>query len=162
MKHFLLFLLFASVSLVTKAQSYKIENGGLVLDSPILFDAGTDKLKPESDVSLNLIKQYLTDKSYITLMRIEGHVSGMDEAANASLAKKRAMAVCKWLIAHGIDCKRLIAVGFGSTKPVADNNTLEGKAKNTRIEAKNAALKGRAIGGMPVDGGGEVAGDACL
>lgn len=61
----------------------------------------------------------------------------------------------------GADCKRLIAVGFGSTKPVADNNTAEGKAANRRVSFINAALRSRPIGGMPVDGGGKVAGDIC-
>ena len=59
----------------------------------------------------------------------------------------------------GVDCKRLIAVGFGSAKPVADNSTPEGKAQNRRVSFFNAALRGRLIGGMPADGGGQIAGD---
>ena len=60
-----------------------------------------------------------------------------------------------------IDCNRLIAVGFGSTKPVADNSTPVGKAENRRIEFVMAGLRGKAISGMPLDGGGKVAGDLC-
>lgn len=45
------------------------------------------------------------------------------ESSNQKLSEQRALAVCKWLVENGIDCKRLIAVGFGSTKPVASNDT---------------------------------------
>jgi OOP family OmpA-OmpF porin len=64
-------------------------------------------------------------------------------------------------VAKGIKCTRLIAVGFGATKPVAANDTPENKAQNRRIAFVNAALKGRPIGGMSVDGGGKIAGDPC-
>jgi hypothetical protein len=48
-----------------------------------------------------------------------------------------------------------------TTKPVADASTPEGRAANVRIDAINAALRGRLIGGMPADGGGQLAGDPC-
>lgn len=50
-----------------------------------------------------------------------------------------------------------LAVGFGNTKPVADNSTVDGKAQNQRISFVIAALRGRPIGGMPLDGGGKIA-----
>jgi OOP family OmpA-OmpF porin len=78
------------------------------------------------------------------------------------LSEKRAAAVCQRLVQMGIDCQRLLPVGFGSTKPVADNNSPEGKSKNGRIAFVNTALRGKNIGGMPVDGGGVIAGNACL
>ncbi len=144
------------------AQLPKIENGGLVLDNPVVFETGLAVLKPESDSVLSQVKAFLLAKDYITLMRIEGHINaGIDETKNQALSEKRAMAVCRWLINNGIDCKRLIAVGFGSTKPVAENSSPAGKAQNNRIAFKMAALRDRAIGGMPVDGGGRVAGDVC-
>jgi hypothetical protein len=54
-----------------------------------------------------------------------------------------------------------IAVGFGSTKPVADDSNAEGKAKNQRIVVAPAALRGILIGGMPADGNGKPAGNVC-
>ena len=71
------------------------------------------------------------------------------------------MSVSRALVRRGVDCKRLIPVGFGSSKPVAFEATPEGKAQNQRIEMVNAQLRGIAIGGMPADGGGRVAGDPC-
>ena len=146
--------------LVLHAQDYKIENNEVKIEKQILFETGSDKLKPESTAVLEIIKQYLTDKSYISLLRVECHTDNSGNTSQA-LTEKRAFAVCKKLVEMGVDCKRLIAVGFGSAKPVADNSTPEGKAQNRRVSFFNAALRGRLIGGMPADGGGQIAGDAC-
>ena len=149
-------------NLAVNAQDYKIERNEIKIEKQIQFQAASDKLTPESTVALEIIKQYLTDKSYISLLRVECHTDNSgNETENQTLSEKRALAVCKALVKMGVDCKRLIAVGFGSTKPVADNSTPEGKAANRSVSFINAALRGRAIGGMPVDGGGKVAGDSC-
>ncbi len=156
--YILVFFLLTSFS--SMAQDYKLEGNEVKIEKQVLFETGTDKLKPESTAALEIIKQYLTDKSYISLLRVECHT---DNPGNASqvLTEKRAFAVCKKLVEMGIDCKRLIAIGFGNTKPFADNSTPEGKAQNRRVSFFNAALRGRLIGGMPADGGGRIAGDVC-
>jgi OmpA-OmpF porin, OOP family len=101
-------------------------------------------------------------KEYITLMRVEGHSDNSGTAADIQkLTEQRAMTVCRWLVTNGIDCKRVIPVGFGDTKPIESNDTPMGKANNRRIVFALAALKGKMIGGMPADGGGVVAGDPC-
>lgn len=143
-------------------QRFTIENNQLKLPSPIVFETGSDKLKPDSDAALAHVAAYLAEKTYISLMRVENHSdsSGAPQA-NQQLSEKRALAVGRWLIGHGVDCKRLIAVGFGGSKPIADNATPDGKAQNRRTVFVNAALRGHAIGGMPVDGSGQVAGDLC-
>jgi len=77
------------------------------------------------------------------------------------MSVRRALSAGRWLVSRGVDCKRLIAVGFGETKPIADNATPEGRAQNRRVAFVNAALRGRPIGDMPLDGGGQAAGDLC-
>jgi OOP family OmpA-OmpF porin len=155
-------LLLAAVLLATSAladkPSFKLEGMELQLPSPIVFTSG-DQLAPESEAALAHVKAYLDEKSYISQMRIEGHAAEAKDAQG--LSEKRALAVARWLVAHGVDCTRLVPVGFGNSKPVAAPDTAEGRAKNARISFVNAALKGRPIGGMPVDGGGKLAGDAC-
>lgn len=142
--------------------SFQIENNRLVVPGVVLFQTGTDKILPESEKVLDHVRGYLAAKSYITLLRVEGHTESQGGAEhNQALSEKRAMAVARALVAKGVDCKRLLPVGFGETKPVAANTTAEGRAANRRVEFVNAALRGRPIGGMPVDGGGRVAGDAC-
>ena len=155
-------LLFSLFSLVINAQDYKLEGNEVKTAKQIIFETGSDELKPESMAALEVIKQYLADKSYISLLRVECHTDNSGDAnAGQLLTEKRALAICKKLVEMGVDCRRLIAVGFGNTKPVADNSTPEGKAQNRRVSFLNAALRNRLIGGMPADGGGKVAGDVC-
>jgi len=161
MKYFFTILLVSFV-ITLQAQDYKLDGNEVKISKPVLFETGSAKLKPESIAALEIIKQYLTDKSYISQLRVECHTdNGGDAAVNQSLTEKRAMVVCQKLIEMGVDCKRLIAVGFGDTKPVADNSTPDGKAENRRVSFVNVALRGHVIGGMPVDGGGKVAGELC-
>ena len=158
----LITILLASFAITLQAQDYKLEGNEVKITKPVLFETGSAKLKPESDAALEIIKQYLTDKTYISQLRVECHTDNSgDAAANQLLTEKRAMVICKKLIEMGVDCKRLIAVGFGDTKPVADNSTPDGKAENRRVTFVNVSLRGRVIGGMPVDGGGRVAGEVC-
>lgn len=150
------------VSLASAAQDYVLEGNEVKLNKPVLFETGSDKLKEESTAALTIIKDYLISKSYISLLRVECHTDNSgNAAANQTLSEKRALAICAALVKMGVDCKRLLAVGFGATKPVAGNDTPEGRAANQRVTLVNAALRGHAIGGMPVDGGGKLAGDSC-
>ncbi len=71
----------------------------------------------------------------ILRVSIEGHTDNVgDPAANKKLSSDRANAVMNALIAKGIDKSRLSSVGWGQEKPVADNGTDEGRAKNRRVE----------------------------
>lgn len=134
----------------------------LVLPGAIGFATATATITPESDGAIAAAAAWLQSKSAITTVRVEGHLdSDGDASAGQALTEARAMAVARALVAKGVDCKRIVAVGFGANKPVADNGTAEGKAQNRRVELHNAAMLNRPIGGMPLDGGGRVAGDVC-
>jgi OOP family OmpA-OmpF porin len=151
------------LSSAASAESFKVEQNALVVPHPIAFATGKADLLVESDAGIDHVKRYLDAKTYVTTLRIEVHSDATGaESFNQKLSEQRALAVGRAIIAKGIDCKRLLAVGFGSTKPVADNKTAEGRAANRRTVFANAALRDRAIGGMPVDGGGKVAGDLCV
>jgi OOP family OmpA-OmpF porin len=143
--------------------AFKVSNDGKVeLPGPVVFETGSDKLSPESDAVLEHVQKYLEETPDVTLLRIEGHTDDVgDDASNQKLSELRSMAVAMWLVAKGIDCKRLIPVGFGETKPVAPNTTEEGRAQNRRTAFFNAAINKRPIAGKPVDGGGTRAGDPC-
>jgi len=142
--------------------TFETENGALKLPGPVMFESGKGVIKPESDVVLNVVKDYLNAKPQVTLLRIEGHTDSVGVAAdNQKLSELRSMAVAQWLIANGIRCNRLLPVGFGQDKPIASNTTDEGRSQNRRTMFINAELKGKAIGGAPTNGGGIVAGDPC-
>lgn len=133
------------------AQGYTLEGSQINLADAIRFKAGTAELTQEDRKTLTAIRDFLNEKTYVSILRIEAHVSGVASDVQ-QLSEKRAMAISRWLTGEGIDCKRIIAVGFGDTKP-AD--------QKTRVTFVIAALRNRLIGGMPADGGGKVAGDPC-
>jgi OOP family OmpA-OmpF porin len=134
---------------------YKVVNNEVKTETAIQFVKGKADFLPSSLQELRTIKKYLEDKSYISLLRVEGHTACGNGAQE--LSEARALSVVNWLVANGVDCKRVLPVGFGCNKPITDTNN----EMNERILFVNAALRDRAIGGMPLDGGGKVAGDAC-
>lgn len=81
----------------------------------------------------DVVRAMLADKDYS--VKIEGHASSEGQVEhNNKLAQRRADSVRNYLIAHGVDAKRLTATGFGSRVPVADNKTEAGRIQNRRVE----------------------------
>lgn len=140
----------------------KLKGNQVDLPGPVVFETGSDVLRPESDEVLTLVHEFLQQRKDVTKLRIEGHTdSDGDDKANQTLSEKRSMSVARWLVAKGDDCKRLISVGFGETKPIADNSTEEGKAQNRRTAFFIAEVNGKPVDNLPLDGGGKNAGDPC-
>ena len=143
------------------ATSFTLDGNKLTLPNGFFFAAGGALLdEAASGAALWFVVDWLEAKSYISTLRIEGHTADAGASAQA-LTEQRALAIATWLVAHGVACDRLIAVGFGNTQPIADNTTTAGKSQNRRFVVVNAALRGRAIGGMALDGGGQAAGTVC-
>lgn len=116
------------------ALSDEINKTGHVAVYGIHFDTGKAAVLPESEDTLKQILQLLQQNADLKL-RIEGHTDNQGaSAANQVLSEKRAQAVVGWLVANGVDLGRLTAKGYGQTKPVADNGTEEGRARNRRVE----------------------------
>lgn len=131
-------------------------------DSPVLFIAGTDRLMSISSGPLYAIREHLFRNPAVTLLRIEAHTDGgSDPAGSQRLSERRALAVVRWLIDHDIDCKRLIAVGFGATRPLAKAGTLAGHAQNPRIVFTVQPTPRPGSTAQPPEGGGQLAGDPC-
>jgi outer membrane protein OmpA-like peptidoglycan-associated protein len=73
----------------------------------------------------------------IKRMRIEGHTDNRGNAdMNLDLSKRRAASVRQWLVDHGVESERLESEGYGLTRPIASNDTDEGRALNRRVEFK--------------------------
>ena len=100
----------------------------------IRFETGRSTLDPDSGGLLDrLIETAL--RCPTANIEVEGHTDAAgDAAANQSLSEKRAQAVVDYLVKAGLPASRFTAVGYGSTQPVASNDTDEGKAQNRRIE----------------------------
>ncbi len=112
----------------------EIEKSGHVAVYGINFDTGKATLRPDSEKVLQEIDKLLAGHTEWR-MRVEGHTDNTGSAAsNMTLSNQRAQAVVAWLTAHGIAPNRLTAQGFGQSKPVADNGSEDGRAKNRRVE----------------------------
>jgi outer membrane protein OmpA-like peptidoglycan-associated protein len=110
-------------------------NASVVLKN-IFFDFSKFELKSESEAELDKVVQFLQDNASVQVV-IEGHTDNVGKAAdNQKLSLQRAIAVVNYLVIHGIRSSRLKAIGYGATKPVAGNQTEEGRAQNRRTELK--------------------------
>jgi len=110
-------------------------NASIVLNN-IFFDVKKYEIKPESQAELNKVVQLLKDNPTVKI-EISGHTDNVGKPAdNLKLSNYRARAVVNYLIEKGINGQRLSAKGFGETKPIAENKTETGRAKNRRTELK--------------------------
>jgi OmpA-OmpF porin, OOP family len=108
---------------------------GRVVTRGILFDTGSDRIRPESTPTLKEIGEMLVAHGDLRL-RVEGHTDSVGSAdANQALSERRAQAVRRYLVErHGIDEARLEAAGLGQTRPMDSNDTPEGRQNNRRVE----------------------------
>jgi len=102
----------------------------------IYFDLNSSKLQRRSYGPLDELVQILKDNPTYKIA-IESHTdnSGTNEY-NQKLSNNRSASVMKYLVNKGIDASRLTATGFGEEKPIATNDTKEGKSLNRRSELK--------------------------
>jgi outer membrane protein OmpA-like peptidoglycan-associated protein len=104
-----------------------------VLD--VRFATGKAKLTPDSYERLDSVVDYMTHKKTARI-EIAGHTDNTGKkSANKKLSQERADAVRDYLVSKGVDADRIKAVGYGDEKPIAPNDTAEGRMKNRRIEA---------------------------
>ncbi len=117
------------------AEVKKTENGLLVqMKNDILFDTGSDGVKAEGVAELakvgDILAKYSDDR-----VRIEGHTDSTGDAQlNQALSERRANAVKALLVSRGVLEQQISTLGFGESKPVADNTSPAGRAKNRRVE----------------------------
>ncbi|MBI5727735.1 MAG: OmpA family protein [Ignavibacteriales bacterium] len=107
---------------------------GKYISYGIRFDINKSTIKPESMGAINEIIQVLKSNPGLKF-EVGGHTDADgDESANLILSQKRAESVVTLIISKGIESSRLTAMGYGERKPIADNNTFDGRAKNRRVE----------------------------
>lgn len=103
-------------------------------DAKFGFDSST--LAPEAQAALDKFVQALVNANVGVYLEIQGHTDSTGEAEwNTILGQKRAEAVKNYLyIKHHIPLHRMEIISFGSSAPVADNGTSQGRAQNRRVE----------------------------
>jgi len=117
---------------------------GLIVNmSDVLFDTGKYTLKVDTQISLAKVSGIL--QAYPGLkLQVEGYTDsvGSDEF-NQKLSENRADAVREFLVTQGVQPDNISATGYGKAKPVADNDTAQGRAQNRRVQL---VVSGDAIG----------------
>lgn len=114
----------------------KIKEGSTAVLENIFFDFDKYDLKENSLVELQKVERFLIENPAIRV-EISGHTDNSGTLVyNKQLSQKRAFAVYKYFVDRGISPSRLIAKGYGSERPIADNQSESGKQQNRRIEFK--------------------------
>ncbi len=120
------------------ARQDRVERDGemlrVALSSDVLFDSGSSHLKPGAEDKLREVASVL-GRYPRTRLEIVGHTDNRGSAAsNDTLSQRRANAVRDELVRDGVDPQRIITRGLGATRPVATNDTPEGRSQNRRVE----------------------------
>jgi len=114
----------------------KVEVGATIILENIFFDFDKATLRSESTAELNRLTKLLNDVPSLKI-EISGHTDNIgSDLYNEQLSEDRAKAVVDYLIDNGINADRLTYAGYGETKPIASNDTEEGRQLNRRTEFK--------------------------
>ncbi|MDE0856552.1 MAG: OmpA family protein, partial [Nevskia sp.] len=100
----------------------------------VFFDFNKDTLKPESESTLRSALAAIKGTPALAI-EVQGHTDNVGgDDYNMKLSDARANTVMRWLVANGIPAAQLSAKGYGKTRPVASNDTDDGRARNRRVE----------------------------
>lgn len=109
-----------------------IEVGSSITLRNVFFETAKWDLTAASSVELDKVVDLMAKNQSMRVM-LEGHTDNVgSDAANHKLSENRAKAVYDYLVKHGVASNRLQYKGYGESKPIADNNTEEGRAQNRR------------------------------
>jgi len=107
----------------------------IILDD-VLFDFDKSNIKPQAATILDRLVAFMSENKD-KRANLAGYTDNIGtEAYNQALSERRVNAVKDYVVKKGIDSSRISGQGFGESKPIADNKTAEGRAKNRRVEIK--------------------------
>lgn len=112
----------------------RVEVGESIVLNNIFFAVGSAELTPASYAELGVLHKLMTDNPSLKI-QISGHTDNVGSAAvNQRLSEERARSVVEFLVGLGVDRDRLTYVGLGFERPIASNDTPEGRSMNRRTE----------------------------
>lgn len=133
----------AAMASLADVAKVKEEARGMVitLSGAVLFATGKYELLPIARDKLDDVAKALNDQGYKGIL-VEGHTDSRGKAAdNETLSLKRAESVRTYLVSRGVPSDKIRATGLGSSRPIADNGTPDGRANNRRVEIVVEPLK---------------------
>jgi OmpA-OmpF porin, OOP family len=102
----------------------------------VLFDFDKSNVKPEAAAILDRLVAFMKENPE-KKANLSGHTDNVgSDAYNQALSERRTASVKDFVVGKGVDGGRVSGQGFGESKPIADNKTAEGRAKNRRVEIK--------------------------
>jgi outer membrane protein OmpA-like peptidoglycan-associated protein len=108
----------------------------LRMPSGITFATNQSTIQPQFQATLDQVASTLAEYPK-TMIDVLGHTdSDGAEAYNQALSERRAQAVSSYLASRGVKAVRIATMGYGETRPIASNETADGKAQNRRVEIK--------------------------
>ncbi len=114
------------------------ERGAVItISDVVLFPPGEAQFTREAKPILEKLTELVKEFPY--MVRVEGHTDNVPihnsrYPSNWELSSARASEIVRFFIKHGVDPRRLVAAGYAHYRPIADNSTPEGRAKNRRVE----------------------------
>jgi len=113
----------------------------LELPGPLNFEVGKAELSSGARTALAGVARVLVDYRS-TIISVDGHTDDSGDAAlNKALSERRAAAVAQQLITGGVEPERIVVVGYGPARPIADNNTEVGREANRRVVMRIEPLR---------------------
>jgi outer membrane protein OmpA-like peptidoglycan-associated protein len=126
----------AAMASLAEVAKVKEEARGMVitLSGSVLFATGKYDLLPIAKEKLDEVAKALSDQGYKSMV-VEGHTDSVGRASdNETLSLKRAESVRSYLVSRGIPSDKIRAMGLGSSRPISENSTPDGRANNRRVE----------------------------
>jgi outer membrane protein OmpA-like peptidoglycan-associated protein len=112
-----------------------IKQKEIALRRQVSFATGSDEILPNSEPIMLEVADALLRNPNLELVEIQGHTDNSgDRELNKRLSQQRAEAVQRWLVQHGVESTRLMAKGYGPTRPIAPNITQHNRARNRRVQ----------------------------
>jgi len=116
-------------------EAVRVEATQIIILQQVNFETASDEIKKDSFSVLGQVASALKQHPEIARLAVDGHTDNRGaEKSNLNLSQRRALSVVRWLTEQGVDARRLEARGFGPRRPLVDNTTEAGRAKNRRVE----------------------------
>ena len=123
------------ITLTRRAARVAVVADHIEIREAVFFESGRDLIKPESFALLQEVAGILQEHPELLRVRVEGHTDNKGSAStNLTLSQARAAAVREYLIARGVAGERLVAEGFGESRPLATGENEAAWARNRRVE----------------------------